>query len=275
MTGRLPQSAKYLIRKDKEKNRPDRILSGPEDPSVIFKIKEEKVAIEIMKTYNGDSWKVKSVNPGTQENLLHYFITKRFEKALAEILGNGSVEEDVKQLCFSPDAFHKIPLMAILSQEMEDSALKLWKFMEKFANKEDEAHEMKERLENAVNIRNENDESIFHMCSYNGQNELLVAICTSQVFSQKFTQDGLIHQSKDGRTPLDLCIHEATVLKILSDFDNSTHKLAWNDSKGKNIFHHYSKKDFNLAVGHLLRVLPQADVKNMILQRFQPMGITF
>ena len=37
----------------------------------------------------------------------------------------------------------------------------------------------------------------------------------------------------------------------------------------------YSKKDFNLAVGHLLRVLPPADVKNMILQRFQPMGITF
>ena len=219
MTGRLPQSAKYLIRKDKEKNRPDRILSGPEDPSVIFKIEEEEVAIKIMKTYNGGSWKVKSVNPGTQESLLHYFITKRFEKALAEILGNGSVEEDVKQLCFSPDAFHKIPLMAILSQEMEDSALKLWKFMEKFANKEDEAHEMKERLENAVNMRNENDESIFHMCSYNGQNELLVAICTSQVFSQKFTQDGLIHQSKDGRTPLDLCIHEATVLKILNDFD--------------------------------------------------------
>ena len=116
MTGRLPQSAKYLIRKDKEKNRPDRILSGPEDPSVIFKIEEEEVAIKIMKTYNGGSWKVKSVNPGTQESLLHYFITKRFEKALAEILGNDSVEEDVKQLCFSPDAFHKIPLMAILTQ---------------------------------------------------------------------------------------------------------------------------------------------------------------
>ena len=66
--------------------------------------------------------------------------------------------------------------------------------------------------------------------------------------------------------------NEETILNILDSFDHSTHKLAWNDLKGKNIFHHYSKKDFNLAVGHLLRVLPPADVKNMILQRTSTNG---
>ena len=93
ITGRLPQSAKYLIRKDKKNNQSDRILCRDEDPSVIFKVQEEEVAIEIMQTYNEGSWKVRSVTPGSQETLLHYFITKRFEKALAEILGNESIQK--------------------------------------------------------------------------------------------------------------------------------------------------------------------------------------
>ena len=267
LTGRLPQSAKYLIRKDKENNQTDKILSGPEDPSILFKTQEEEVAIEIMKTYNEGSWKIKSLTPGSQENLLHYFITKRFEGALAEILGNESIQEDVKELCFSQDAFEKIPLMAILSQGMEESALKLWKFMENLGNREDGAGEINEKLENALNQRNESDENFFHLCSYNEQNELLGAIARSNVLSQKYIQDGLVHQSKDGRTPLDQCKHEETVLNILNSFDHSTHKLAWNDLKGKNIFHHYSKKDFNLAIGHLIKILPPAEVRDMILQK--------
>ena len=272
ITGRLPQSAKYLIRKDKENNQSDRILCRDEDPSILFKIQEEEVAIEIMQTYNEGSWKVRSVTPGSQETLLHYFITKRFEKALAEILGNESIQKDVEELCFRQDAFGKIPLMVILGQGMEESALKLWKFMEKLANKEDGAGEIKQKLENAINLRNEGDESIFHLCSYNEQNELLAALVTSNVFSQKYIQDSLVHQSKDGRTPLDLCRHEETILNILDGFNHSTHKMAWNDLKGKNIFHHYSKKDFNLAIGHLIRILPSAEVRDMILQKTSSNG---
>ena len=272
LTSRLPQCAKYLIKKDKENNKTDKILSGPEDPSILFKTQEEEVVIEIMKTYNEGSWKIKSVTPGSQENLLHYFITKRFEGALEEILGNGSIQEDVKELCFSQDAFEKIPLMAILCQGMEESALKLWNFMENLGNKEDGAGEIKEKLENALNQRNESDENFFHLCSYNGQNELLAAIVKSKVFSQKYIQDGLTHQSKDGRTPLDQCKHEDTVLKILDSFNHSTHRLAWNDLKGKNIFHHYSKKDFNLAIGHLIKILPSTEVRDMILKKTSTNG---
>ena len=86
--------------------------------------------IEIMKTYNKESYK-KTVVPGTQENLLHFFISKRFDKALSEILRDESILEDVQEMCFQPNAADKIPLMTILSQDMEDSAIKLFKFMDK------------------------------------------------------------------------------------------------------------------------------------------------
>ena len=81
LTGQFPKSAMHLIKKDKENNQTKGILFGLEKASIIFEAQEEEVIIEIMKTYNKESCK-KTVVPGTQENLLHFFIIKRFDKAL-------------------------------------------------------------------------------------------------------------------------------------------------------------------------------------------------
>ena len=267
LTGRFPQSAKYLIKKDRDENKLDRTLSSLQEPSIIFEAQEEEVAIEIMKTYNKESWKSTSVIHGTEENLLHFFIAKKFEKALLEILGNESIQEDIRELCFQSNAAQKIPLMTILSQEMEDAAMTLFKFMEKSGtNANDEAGVINQELESVLRQEDKRKDNIFHMCSSNAQNKLLLAICESSVVSNRCIQDGLVEENSNGRTPLDLCKDEDTLLNIFSTFDHTTHKVTWTDNEGKNILHHYARMDFDRVIGDLIKKLPSVEIRDMILQ---------
>ena len=256
LTGRLPKTAKMLISQDN--NRTDRMLSGPEEPSIIFEAEEEEVIIEIMKAYKKESWKSKSIIPNTRENILHYFVRKRFKAALAEILETDTILKDILELCFHQDAAEKIPLMTVLSQGMEESAMKLWKFMEKYA--------MDKLLEDAFIRKDTRNENIFYMCSFFSQNRLLSAICASQRLSKRCVQDGIIQTNLDGRTALDLVTNEVTVLEILKDFDHTRNKLTLRDRERKNILHHYARKNFSLAIQQIIKKLPPAEVRDMIIQ---------
>lgn len=262
LTGRLPKTAKMLISQDN--NRTDRMLSGPEEPSIIFEAEEEEVIIEIMKAYKKESWKSKSIIPNTRENILHYFVRKRFKAALAEILETETILKDILELCFHQDAAEKIPLMTVLSQGMEESAMKLWKFMEKYA--------MDKMLEDAFIRKDTRNENIFYMCSFFSQNELFSAICASQRLSKRCVQDGIIQTNLDGRTALDLVTNEETVLEILKDFDHTRNKLTWRDRERKNILHHYARKNFSLAIQQIIKKLPPAEVRDMIIQESKTSG---
>ena len=206
LTGRLPKTAKMLISQDK--NQTDRILSGPEKPSIIFEAEEEEVIIEIMKTYKKESWKSQSIIPSTRENLLHYFVRKRFKVALSEILETETMVNNILELCFQQNAAEKIPLMTVLSQGMEESAMKLWNFMQNATDK---------KLEDALNTKDTRNENIFYMSSFFSQNRLFSAMCASKRLSKKCVQDGIVQRNVDGRTALDLVTNEETVLEILKD----------------------------------------------------------
>ena len=104
--------------------------------SFFFIVEEEEVILEIMQSCKIETWKIRSVIKSTRENLLHYFVRKRYEKALGKILQTESALSDVLQLCFEENRAEKIPLRAILSQGIEESALKLWKFMERNSTSE-------------------------------------------------------------------------------------------------------------------------------------------
>ena len=123
LTGPFPKSAKHLIERN---TLLDENLSSPGQPSIIFEAQSEEVIIEIMKTYDKENWKISSETEGSKENLLHFFINRGFKVALSEILGNDLIKEDVKNLCFHKNAANKTPLMTILTQNMEDSALELY-----------------------------------------------------------------------------------------------------------------------------------------------------
>ena len=110
LTGPFPKSAKYLLKRDLENCMLDRNMS-----SIIFEAEDEEVIIEIMRTYNKESWKIRFQAEGSNENLLHFFISRKFTKALSEIIGNDLLKEDVKELCFQKNAANKIPFMTILT----------------------------------------------------------------------------------------------------------------------------------------------------------------
>ena len=255
LTRQLPKSAKLLIKDDRENNRTGRILSKPEEPSILFEVQEEEVAIEIMKTYTKESWKIKSVRQGTEENLLHFFTAKQFERALTEILEAESVQEDVKDLCFQSNAAQKIPLMT----RWGDGALKIWNFIEKYVNGPKD-------INHIFGMTDKGKENILFMCSSNGQNNLLTTIHDSKVVSKHTIQNAITQQNSNGQTALDVCRDEETILNILSNFDYSSHKLTSTDTKGKNIFHHYARKDFDRAIGLLLKKLSSTEAKDLILQ---------
>ena len=223
LTGPFPKSAKHLIERN---TLLDENLSSPGQPSIIFEAQSEEVIIEIMKTYDKENWKISSEAEGSKENLLHFFINRGFKGALSEILGNDLVKEDVKKLCFQKNAANKIPLMTILTQNMEDSALELFRFMES-------DNESNQELEKVLSMTDNSKDSIFHMCSSNRQTETLLTICNSSKISKKCIQDGLIQENSDGRTALDLCKDENALLNILSNFDHTTHKLSSTEKEGK------------------------------------------
>ena len=261
LTGRLPKTAKLIISKDY--NQPDRILSGPEKPSIIFEVEEEEVIIEIMKTYKKESWKNQSQIPKTKENLLHYFVRKRFERALSNILEMETFSE-VLALCFQKNSADKIPLMTVLSQGMQDSAMKLWNFMEKY--------ETNKKLEEALSMTDTRKENIFYVCSFFSQNKLFSSMCESKKLSKKCIQDGIVQPNLDRRTALDLVTDEDTALEILKDFDHTANKLTWRDREDKNIFHHYARKNFSRAIQQLIKKLPPVEVRDMILQKSSTSG---
>ena len=313
LTGRLPESAKYLIAQDKSNGILTKTLSADSEPSIIFEVHEEDVIIEIMETYTKESWKYMSTDARTKENLLHFFIRNMFKKAIT-YLYEVLTQEDLRQICFQPNIAQKIPLMTSLSSGMAISAMKLWKLMEKLepvksdkgvnqleegrndeeekgecgeqrkVEREDskkEEREEKETTNAEQNTFHKDDpkhqsvliltdkmgENLLHMCSSNGKNRLLNAICTSEKLSKVDIREALTQRNSSGRTALDLCKDEETILKILATVDIRKMKIDGADTQGKNIFHHYAQKNFNNAVLFLIKSLPEIATKDMIFQQ--------
>ena len=73
-------------------------------------------------------------------------------------------------MCFQPNAADKIPLMTILSQDREDSAIKLFKFMDKSGtDASDGTGVISQKLEGVLSMTDKRKENIFHVCSSNGK----------------------------------------------------------------------------------------------------------
>ena len=265
LTGPFPKSAKHLIERN---TLLDENLSSPGQPSIIFEAQSEEVIIEIMKTYDKENWKISSETEGSKENLLHFFINRGFKVALSEILGNDLIKEDVKNLCFHKNAANKIPLMTILTQNMEDSALELFRFMES----DNVDNQPNQELEKVLSMTDNSKDNIFHMCSSNRQTETLLTICNSSKISKKCIQNSLIQENSNGRTALDLCQDENALLNILSNFDHTTHKLSSTDKEGKNLLHHLARKDFSRAMALLFKKLPSVENRDLILQESSSNG---
>ena len=121
-------------------------------------------------------------------------------------------------------------------------------------------------LEGLLNQRNARKSTLLHLCAENNQNSLLVDICQTEGISKESKQNALTEKTPDGRSVLDLCRDEETLMTIISKLNPKEMNLSEQDKKGRNIFHHLVKKDFAVLIKKLKTSLARDQFVDMILQ---------
>ena len=88
--------------------------------------------------------------------------------------------------------------------------------------------------------------NILHICASNNQNSLLVEICTSEKLPRCVMEKALMTRNAQsvGRTVLDICNDEETILRILAVVDISKMEFTGRDGQGMNIFHNLAQRNF-------------------------------
>ena len=92
------------------------------------------------------------------------------------------------------------------------------------------ADAQKTKVQSVLDLSDAGGDNILHMCSTSGQNKLLFDICTSEKLSDVNIETALMAKNSKGRSALDLCRDEETILKILDRFDIVAH-LKQNGNK--------------------------------------------
>ena len=270
----LLTSAEYVF--DKMKTEEKDILNLEIDGvSILFNILQEGTILNIMTELHPIQWGVMSRN-GLAENLLHHFINQKFAKAIDKLFSVSHI--NVEQLLFQVDAAGNFPIMTILSQDMEDSAQKLWKLMIKTTDKirecqtkEIETENLKsdKSLESILTHKNKKGVCILHICAERKQNVLMDEICNTKHIPREVIQTALTEKNPDGKSVLSLIKSQDTMTSILSHVTLSEMNLTEvenNDNKGRNIFHHLVIKDFARVIMMLKTCIPRDKFIEMILQ---------
>ena len=120
-------------------------------------------------------------------------------------------------------------------------------------------------LKYALEIRNKNQETILLLCAGKKQNQLFKNICLSKLLTKNDIQEALTEQGPDGHTPLSLCGDQEVLVEILNLLNLENMDIGKIDKSGKNILHHLAKRDFNLAIEHLITCLPTDQLRDMLL----------
>ena len=97
------------------------------------------------------------------------------------------------------------------------------------------------------------------------QNKLLVSICKSDKITKESLHRALNEKTPDGRTALDICHDESTLLKVLEEVNITQVDFNYQDTnKGKNILHHLAKRNFSEAIKYLSIMLPKEEFRELI-----------
>ena len=117
----LPKSINYILDNIDPLQKANILLAVKENEetiSVLFHLSQEDTIVKIMKTFEPSQWKITSRN-SCEENLLHYFISKGFKKAINQLL---CFPEHCAQLLYEHDMLGNYPIMKTQSQDMEETA---------------------------------------------------------------------------------------------------------------------------------------------------------
>ena len=120
LEGKKPESAVFLIKNDRVGVERAIATAEAQTPSIIFKMQEQKVVVEILSGFNQNILKVTSKN-GLEENILHNAIQKRWKDCINLIISQEN--RDFRNMLFEENLSGNTPIMTILSQEMQETAI--------------------------------------------------------------------------------------------------------------------------------------------------------
>jgi len=253
LTSGKVKSSIFLIKCEKEERKVETQiqLTAQNNPSVLFFLDNEEVILECLEAFTPEALKHKSRN-ALHENLLHFFVRKDFYKATLKFLEKF---QDTKDLLFEQSLAKDVPLMAILNHDLEDTAIDMWTMMKSVFGSSQFCLAQK-------NITGRN---LLHLCAMEKKNKLLVNICQSEKLSKESIHKALNEKTPDGRTALDMCHDESTLLRILEQIDITKVNFNYQDTdKGKNILHHLAKRNFSEATKYLSLRLPIEEFRQLV-----------
>ena len=223
-------------------------------PSKLFKIRDDKFAAEIIQKIDPEVWKIKSKNETRGDNLLHYFINEGFYLSFKYLLDTAS-SSDLTELVFEQNKAGNTPLMSSLTQNMHAISHKLWQIMQKDV----------ERFADTSSSLNQRKMTVLHLCAQNEENKLLLQIFKA-LHSTK--QDSLFTRTREGRTVLDICKDEDTLIQILEllDLTQLEQDLQYCDHKDRNILNHWARNNLHLSIDYLQMNISKETFKEMILK---------
>ena len=263
LKGKKPESAAFLIKNDKVGVERAVETAEAQTPSIIFEMQEQQVVVELLSGFSQNVLKVNSKN-GLKENILHYAIQKRWKDCIKLIISQQN--RDFRNMLFEENLSGNTPIMTILGQEMQETALLMWKYMEEDQKLLGNDDLISTSLKDVLEVRNKKQETLLLMCAGKKHNQLMKTICMSNQMTKTALQKALAEQGPDGQTPLTKCQNEEVLVDILKSVDIEQIGITEVDKKGKNLFHHLAQKDFNLAMEHIISRLPNDQLQDMFLQ---------
>ena len=224
-------------------------------PSKLFEIRDDKFAAEIIQKIEPEVWKVKSKNETRGNNLLHYFINEGFYLSFKYLLDRSS-PSDLIELVFDQNKAGNTPLMSSLTQNMHAVSHKLWQVMQKDV----------ERLTDTSSSLNQRKMTVLHLCAQNEENKLLLQILKALNSAKQCSS--LFTMTSEGRTVLDLCKDEHTLIQILEllDLTSLEQSLQYCDHKNRNILNHWARNNLHRAIDYLQMHISKETFKEMILK---------
>ena len=225
--------------------------------SKLFKIKKDETACNIMTMFEPELWKIESKLEGREENLLHHFIKQKLECAIDILLACD--HPHLGQLFVEKAANGNTPLMSSINQDMEKVNEKIWSAMQLL---KPESLKMEDFL-----VNTQSKTSVLTLCAENNYDKLLGKICESIDPDER--KDVFLLKTRGGRTVIDMCKKEDTLLKLLDliNLGNHGNDLYYLDMKDKNVLHYWCENNFKKVIERLKSNIGDEPFTEMVFQK--------
>ena len=273
LTQGMHKSSMFLIKSDQDSDTKTELWSL-HGHSILFQLANEEIIMEVLKTYSTEACKLMSQN-SLGENLLHYFMRIRFTEPIKYLFStlDASVLE---ALCLHQDLAGNVQLMASMGPTSEDASKLIWNCFEnknlnnkahrKTSTIEGDAHRYNDNMSFILRTKNKKGNNIVQLCAQNKADTLLMEICTSPQIPKETLQTELTKKTKQGRTALDLCQNEDSLISIFAIIDVLQIDMHRKDEKGKTLLHHMAQKNFLRIINNLSTKFSDDKFKDLIFQ---------